>query len=287
MRTIIRSIQITASAILLSVAFTTLSAAQVEYGPAHSLGDGQVRSFAVYGVDDEPLAIGVLMDEAALDRLPPQANNTSRCFDINGNGKIDTRGECEGDLETRLSLPDKLGARKDVPFRWIAINWNAKGHPPKAWSVPHFDFHFYISTRAEIDAIRVGPCNFFIHCDDLKTALKPAPEKYVAKDHIDVKAAVSKMGNHLIDSRTPELGEPPVPFTHTWIYGAFDGRITFYEPMITLAFLKQRPNVCQPIRQPLAWETSGYYPTIYCIRYLSRRKAFSISLEGLLWRNAG
>lgn len=261
--------------------------AQTEFGTPLRLGNGNVRTFAVYAAAGAPVVFGILLDRSALEGLPPKANKTSRCFDLNRNGRIDARGECEGDLEVRLSLPKKLAARRDIPFRWVAVNWNAEGHPPKAWSVPHFDFHFYIASKAEIDSIRVGPCKFFIHCGDLKRALKPVPKKYVANGHINVKAAVSKMGNHLIDSRTPEFGKPPAPFTHTWIYGAYNGRITFYEPMITLAFLRQHPNLCQPIRQPVAWEKEGYYPTIYCIRYLPKRNALAISLEGLVLRKDG
>jgi hypothetical protein len=36
---------------------------------------------------------------------------------------------------------------------------------------------------------------------------------------------------------TTELGNPPAKFTHTFISGAYEGHIAFYEPMITRAFL--------------------------------------------------
>ena len=60
----------------------------------------------------------------------------------------------------------------------------------------------------EIAMIRVGGCTFFINCDDFKLATQPVPKQYVAADHVSVGAAVSLMGNHLIDVRTPELAKP-------------------------------------------------------------------------------
>ena len=59
--------------------------------------------------------------------------------------------------------------------------------------------------------------------------------------------------------------------THTWIYGAYDGRVTFYEEMLTLAYLKSRPKECVPIKTTLAVALTGYYPTKSCIRYVNAR----------------
>ena len=64
----------------------------------------------------------------------------------------------------------------------------------------------------------------------------PVPAGYVHADHIDVGAAVPDMGNHLIDFEVARAGRRGSPeFTHTFIFGAYDGQVTFYEPMITLA----------------------------------------------------
>ena len=69
------------------------------------------------------------------------------------------------------------------------------------------------------------------------------PARYVHADHIDVGAAVPDMGNHLIDAKSPELVSQGQVFTHTFIFGAYDGHVIFYEPMITL---------------PLSPEPAGY-----------------------------
>jgi hypothetical protein len=34
------------------------------------------------------------------------------------------------------------------------------------------------------------------------------------------------------------------PFTRTWIYGVYDGRITFYEEMVSLAYMLSKPSAC-------------------------------------------
>ena len=37
-------------------------------------------------------------------------------------------------------------------------------------------------------------------------------------------------------------------------FGAYDGHVSFYEPMITRAYLESRPDLCVPIKQPQAWQ---------------------------------
>jgi len=265
----------------------TATAATLFSAP-QALGNGSVRSYTVTADDGKLTAVGVSFKASALEGLPLEPNNTSRCFDLDKDGKINDHGECEGDYELRLPFPAEVAGRDDDPFLWAGVNWNPHGHPPLPWSVPHFDFHFYMVPTAAIDAIRVGPCEFFINCDDRETALKPVDPALVNPDHINVEATVSMMGNHLIDSKTPELapgGDAP-PFTHTWIFGAYDGAITFYEPMITLAYFQEEPNACAPIKQPQAWAKGGYYPTLYCMRYSSEYKNYTVSLEGMVLRKA-
>jgi hypothetical protein len=95
------------------------------------------------------------------------------------------------------------------------------------------------------------------------------------------------MGDHLLDSAAPELADPPqAEFTHSFIYGAYDGHIIFYEPMITHDFLLNQPDECKAVSLPAAWETSGYYPTEYCIRYRAESQETTVSLEKFVYRQA-
>lgn len=264
-----------------------LAKTKTYYGEPEVMGNGTARTYVRLDSNGAPIAIGVIFPKSLLEGLPAKRNNTSRCYDLNGNGKIDDHDECEGDKEIRLSMPTKLAEGTNLVVQWVGMNWNAEGHdPPGVWNLPHFDFHFYSVGREAIDQIRTGPCPIFIDCEDLKRATLPVPAKYVHPDHISVNAAVSMMGNHLIDSKTPELGKPPQKFTHTWIFGAYDGHITFYEPMITREFLLNQPSRCAPIKQPQAWETTGYHPTKYCIRYRPGAGEYTVSLEGLVYHKA-
>lgn len=256
-------------------------------GPALALGNGSARAYVEVAADGTPQAIGVALSETALEGLPAERNRTSRCFDLDGNGKINDQGECEGDTEVRLLVPADLPKGSQVPFRWVMLNWNPQGHPPEPWQLPQFDLHFYMVDQAAVDAIRTGSCGIFINCDDFARATKPVPAKYVHPEHVSVKGAVAAMGDHLIDSKTPELAKSsPTKFTHTWIFGAYDGHIIFYEPMFTRAFLLSRPDSCKPIKQPAAWERAGYYPTEYCFRFKAG-SGYTVSLEGLVKREGG
>jgi hypothetical protein len=281
----------TAASLLISsgAAAQSASAATTVYGQAQKLGDGFAQIYAELDADGAPRTLGVSFDDGLLDGLPTAPNTYSRCFDKNGNGKIDATGECNGDFELEFLLPDELAQNGSTPFKWVSLNWNPAGHPhpaPPPWAVPHFDFHFYIQAREDVRAIRPGRCSELINCEDFKRAQKPVPKQHVHADHIDVGAAVPDMGNHLIDSKTPELAPDGPPFTHTFIFGAYDGNVTFYEPMITHAFLASRPDICVPIKQPQAWAIAGHYPTTYCIRHLEGEGRFTVSLEDFVPRPA-
>ena len=73
---------------------------------------------------------------------------------------------------------------------------------------------------------------------------------------------------------------------HSFVFGAYDGKVTFYEPMITLV-LPEPARSCVPIKQPEAWATEGYYPTPYCIRHLEDDKRYTVSLEDFVHRTVG
>jgi hypothetical protein len=263
------------------------TAGEIYYGEPVDVGNGAIRAYLAIDAAAKPKELGVLMTAAAFQGLPAGHSTTGRCFDLNDNGRIDDDGECEGDYEYVLRLPPAAANRRDIPFKWIAVNWNAHGHaPPGVYDLPHFDFHFYIDDPESVRAIKTGRCGIFIDCEDFKRATRPVPSKYVAPGDINVDAAVGAMGNHLIDSTSREFAKPPRKFTYTWIAGAYDGRITFYEPMISYEFFMTRPSMCSAIKQPTAWQIAGYYPTRYCIRYHPRADKYTISLEGLEYREA-
>jgi hypothetical protein len=137
----------------------------------------------------------------------------------------------------------------------------------------------------KIFAIASGPCGpEFVRCDQFELATKPLPSNYMHPDFKNVGAVAPAMGNHLVDPTAPEFSGKP--FTRAWIYGVYDGGVTFYEEMVTRDYLLSKASTCFPIKLPPAYSMRGYYPTQSCIRHLSQANEYTISMEGFALREA-
>ena len=141
-----------------------------------------------------------------------------------------------------------------IPFNFVLLNWNPNGHPPvNIYDKPHFDFHFYEQTPEEVMAIGAS------EADSVKFNNTPSadylPAKYVNTGH-----NIPQMGAHWIDVTSSELNGKP--FTETFIYGSYEGKVTFYEPMITLEFLKNQKKYEREIPVPAKFQRPGWYPTV-------------------------
>ncbi len=253
---------------------------QTVHGRVEKMGAGTVQSFVRLNEKGAPLAIGVMMSAGALEQLPPSPNTVSRCFDLDGNGRH-TGHECIGDLERILDVP--VDPSSGLPFKWITVNWNAGGHPAP-YNRPHFDFHFYRVERSVIEAITPGRCGELVDCGHFARATREVPAHYLPGGHINVGAVVPRMGNHLLDSQSPELRDS-LPFTRTFIYGAYEGELIFWEPMITLDMLRNTRDACWGISQPKGFREAGYYPTQYCVRE-DREGNRRVSMEGFRYSQA-
>lgn len=270
---------------MLASAASALPAANtvMVYGDKTQLGNGSVQTYVEYEHKGPIRAIGVEFEEGLLTNLPTLASDGNNCYDMNGDGQIALHGECMGGHQRILFLSRGTDS---TPFRWVLMNWNTHGHnPPGIYTVPHFDFHFYIQDYVERNQIRPGPCSMLVNCDDYVKGKRPVPLAYMAPGYSDVDAVEVRMGNHLIDLSSPEF-QPTGTFTHTFIFGSYDGKITFWEPMITKSFFETKPNVCTNIPLPSAYEVAGAYPTQYCIQYDPKRHSYRVSLEGMTPRTA-
>jgi hypothetical protein len=255
-------------------------------GAPSALGNGTVTSYAELDASGAPKAIGVVFSAASLSSLPAAPSDGHRCFDANGDGKIDPATECSAWHERVLPVPSEVSRRADVPFKWALLNWNPKGHiPPGVFDRPHFDVHFCIEPIENILAIQRGTCGpEFVRCDQFELARKPVPGNYVPANFKELGLVAPAMGNHLIDPTDHVFhGET---FKRHWIYGSYDGRIVFYEEMVDLAYLMSKPGVCFPITSPPAVALAGYYPTRSCIRYVAGKDEYTVSLEDFVLRSA-
>jgi hypothetical protein len=229
------------------------------YGPAVTLGNGTVRTY-IEMEGDVPIEVGVALSRSALDGLP---------------GPHDPGGvEIEPhhfSFEQVLELP----SGNPTPFRHVTVNWNPGGHePPGIYDRAHFDFHFNMISDAERRTITRDDPAF-----DAKAERHPAA-RYMPAGYVAIPGAVPMMGAHWIDPQSPELHGQP--FTQTFIFGTWDGRLIFAEPMITKAYLESEPDFEATLPVPERVEQSGYYPARYGIRWDEAAQEYRISLEALV-----
>ncbi len=224
------------------------------FGAEISVGDGKAMSFVKTDEAGEPIEVGFMFDEKALENLPTG--------DPHGHKYV-------------LEMPEDIDVE---PYQHITFDWNEHGHePPGVYDLPHFDCHFYFLTDAEREAI--GPF-------DSIQFNKPLPPQYLAPNYLETPGGVPNMGAHIIDLLSPEIAGTGV-FTKTLIYGKYDGELIFIEPMITVDYFKKKKNESNPIRQPQKWQQDGYYPASYDIRYDASKKMYSVVLAGLGHKHKG
>lgn len=219
-------------------------------GASQRLGDGTIYSWVKVN-HGKLTAIGVTFSEDALKNLPTEP----------------PPGQ-EG-TEYVLALPPEAAG---TVFNHVGINWNPHGHgPTKIYDVGHFDFHFYLIPEKEREAITATG-------DDAAKTYKPVPAEYMPAGYILAPdSAVPKMGAHLADPDSHEFHGHG--FTKTFLYGSYDGKIIFLEPMITKAFLETKPNITEAFKLPQTFEKAGSYPTKYSVRYDAEKKEYTVALE--------
>lgn len=225
-------------------------------GPPVEIGGGRARAFVTLDGCGNPTAVGVRFSEAALVGLPAEHPK-----DADG-------------YEYVLALPVEAGI---AGFDHVGLDWNPMGHiPPGVYSVPHFDFHFYLISRRQREKITLAG-------EDLATAHKaPAPEFLPPGYVLPPGTEVAGMGAHAIDPGAPEFNGQP--FTKTFIYGFYDGELVFVEPMVAKTYLDAKPDVTEAVKVPMAYARRARYPTQYSVRYDQSRGEYVVSLEALVSR---
>ncbi|WP_156158783.1 hypothetical protein [Methanosarcina siciliae] len=57
-----------------------------------------------------------------------------------------------------------------------------------------------------------------------------------------------------------------------------DGEMIFIELMITINFLKTKPELTKPLKLPESYPMEAYYPTSYSIRYGEKTEVYNCCL---------
>jgi hypothetical protein len=219
-------------------------------GESEPLGDGIVYSWVTLDAEENPSAIGVNFTELALSGLP------------------------EGEVvEYILPLPEEASA---TAYDHIGIDWNPEGHEPQGiYDSAHFDVHFYMIGQEERDKITAT------EEDTANLEKEPEPE-FIPEGYVSTPGGVPRMGAHWIDPTSPEFSGQP--FGETFIYGFYDGEMVFVEPMVTIDFLKTKPELTKPLKLPESYPTNAYYPTSYSVRYSETGSEYTVALEGMTLR---
>ena len=227
------------------------------YGPVTHIGDGTARTWVRLSADGEPLAVGINMTKEALEGLPEEPTIYT------------------------LHPPKQMSS---TLYQAIMVDWNPSGHDPDPiYTHPHFDFHFYMISDTERESIAGGP---HMHTPTFM-------ENYIPEDYVTglpdplMGVAVPGMGVHWVDATSPEFHGHA--FTKTFVYGAYENKVIFHEPMITVDYLKglrADARVAAPVAQPLKVQKTGYYPTSYSVAHDAIPGEYIISLRNMKYRVA-
>ena len=242
--------------------------ARVVYGSAKTLGNGSARVFVTLDAHKKPASIGVAITEDAMSGLPMTPVQPSPAA-----------------ATLSLELPKEA---KGSGYDHVMVDWNPNGHEPDhVYTHPHFDFHFYtISEKEQMSIMPTSP-DFQKRASRVPDA-KFAPAGYVAANVLmkapASAATVPMIGLHWIDGAAGELNGHM--FTTTFLWGSFDGKFIFIEPMITKAYIESAKTapineLVMPLTAPAKYQHPGYYPASYSVRYDPSAKEYRIALDGL------
>ena len=223
------------------------------YSKTVPVGNGVARAWIKATKSGDPLEVGIDLSGKALMNLP------------------------EEPMQYILPLPKNKGSHF---YNHVLFDWNPAGHePPGVYDLPHFDFHFYITSTEEREAIPPRDTSY----------MDPAPDaQYVPPLHMQLPGLVPQMGAHWVDVTSPELQPPPNNqiFTKTFIWGSYAGEFIFWEPMITRDYLLSMPDEIIPIPQPQAYQKDGWYAMDYKISYTTHPETYTIALVNLEYKHA-
>jgi hypothetical protein len=223
-------------------------------GAPVNVGNGTARAYVTWD-DGKPVEIGIALSEQALHGL---------------SGAVE--GAHPEHLMQRYDLP--LPAGLPAPYKAVELGWNPMGHePPGIYDRAHFDFHFYTITAAERDAILPSDPQF-----QQKAERYPEAPFVPAGYFAPAPMAVPQMGVHWLDKKTPEINGQP--FTTTFLYGSYDGRVIFAEPMITKALIETKKNYRFEVGTAQQ-RTAGHWPSSYTITWDERKQEYRIALTEL------
>lgn len=226
------------------------------FGTTTALFGGNVRSFVKSDASGNPIEIGVRLSETTVNSMPAQP------------------GAHPAEHMYVIPLPSTAAA---TAIQHLSLDWNARGHePPGVYDTAHFDFHFYTVPLAErLTWSGQGE-------DSARMVKRPDPSLVPAGFFTDG-GGIPYMGMHYVDPTSGEFAG--AKFNSTFIWGYYDGKQAFIEPMITQWYLKSKTSLNQNLKLPTAYSRPGmYYPTTYSVSFDAATSEHVIALGGMVKR---
>jgi hypothetical protein len=236
-------------------------AARTYLGRAVHVGAGTARILVEADAARRPVAFGIEFTADALKSPPGQPDARDHSLD----------------WHYYLWFPKKAPA---TGFDHVLIDWHPHGHPPKGiYTVPHFDFHFYLISLKKQRAIH------YVHEESPNMAGVVLPPKDLIPPgyFIPPGTQVDRMGVHAVAKAAPEFHGDP--FTYTLIFGYDNKTLAFLEPMVATAFLATRPEVSAGVAAPESVSFTAYYPGRYSVSYDAKRQVYRVIFDRLQLRH--
>ena len=210
------------------------------------IANGSGYTFLTVNSDDKPVEFGIVLKKSVLEDLPEQKER----------------------YRYHLEAPTANG-ENILGITTVHVDWNPNGHPPQGiYTVPHFDLHFFVIPESTINNIS-------------QETVAPVPNKYIPEHYKLINPTyIPKMGAHAADTTSREFqGEE---FTRTFIYGYYDKKMAFFEPMVTRQYLSSLSgSKTGDFPAPDNFSYSGYAPQSVSYTYDSENEEYRISLSDL------
>jgi hypothetical protein len=172
--------------------------------------------------------------------------------------------------DAAIDLPE--AARQPSGFTHLTVYWEPTGHPPGPYLTPHFDFHFYTITPAELATIDCKdegkptalPAGYSLNDEKLP----PDMAKMIGVSTL-VGLCIPKMGMHSL--LTSEMESKEV-FRGSMVIGYYHGKPVFIEPMLTKAMLLEKKSFDLPV--PDVPGLAGPHPTKFHADYDAAKQSY-------------
>lgn len=203
-------------------------------GEKIKLFSGKAWVWIKRNTDETPKQLAIALTDAVLNSVPDSS---------------------EEEYENVVPAPPGIN---QTAFQNFGIDWSPQGHLPQGiYDKPLFDLHFYTISETERQSIFTDS-NYY---QDFRTypSQKYLPKSYGLIDAGGIPGGGCITGTHWYDTTASEFHGQT--FTQAFVYGTYNGKVDFYDPMISLDFLKSTNEFIRPIPQPSKFLVNGYYPT--------------------------